>query len=98
MSTGLVDIFEVKGSQHHLLATIKNNRLVLPIASFCFAPFHGHEFGYILSHSAFYILILSVPLYYYQETTVCLFPMRDTKNSYAVLKSEAATVVTISSK
>ena len=30
-STGLVDINKVKHSQRHLLATIENNRLVLPI-------------------------------------------------------------------
>ena len=33
MSTGLVDIYEVKPSQRHLLATIENNRLVSPIES-----------------------------------------------------------------
>ena len=31
MSTGLVDIYEVKRYQRHLLATIENNRLVSPI-------------------------------------------------------------------
>ena len=31
MATGLVDIYEVKRSQRHLLATIENNRLVSPI-------------------------------------------------------------------
>ena len=32
MSTGLVNIYEVKRSQRHLLPTIENSRLVLPIA------------------------------------------------------------------
>ena len=31
MPTGLVDIYEVKHSQRHLLAAIENNRLVSPI-------------------------------------------------------------------
>ena len=31
MSTGLVDIYEVKRSQRHLLAAIENSRLVSPI-------------------------------------------------------------------
>ena len=33
MSTGLVDIYKVKRSQRHLLATIENNKLVSPIDS-----------------------------------------------------------------
>ena len=31
MSTGLVDIYEAKRSQHRLLVVIENNRLVSPI-------------------------------------------------------------------
>ena len=33
LCTGLVDIYEVKRSQRHLLAAIENNRLVSPILS-----------------------------------------------------------------
>ena len=43
MSTGLVDICEVKRHQRHLLATIENNRLVSPISfSYLFTRSNGN--------------------------------------------------------
>ena len=37
MSTGPVDIYEVKRSQRYLLTAIENNQLGIPILSECFA-------------------------------------------------------------
>ena len=36
VSTGLVDIYDVKRSQRHLLAAIENNRIVSPISIMIF--------------------------------------------------------------